>query len=290
MVPLPGAARGLIVVSDSKILTLQQLDRQLGAARADGKRVVLCHGVFDLMHPGHVLHFKAAKSHGDLLVVTITPDRFVNKGPGRPVFNQRLRAETIAALECVDHVAINEWPTATETITLLRPHVYAKGRDYADASRDLTGKIVEEEAALRAVGGRIVFTDEESFSSSHLLNRFFSALPPATEAYLREFRSRHSAQQVSDALDGLSNLRVLVVGEAILDEYCYCIPLGKAPKDTIIATRYVGEERFAGGSLAVANHVGAFCGAVTLVTTLGGDTNEREFINLKLARDRKSVV
>src|SRR5262249_24797107 len=66
--------------------------------RAQGKRIVQCHGVFDLMHPGHVRHFEAARAQGDVLVVTVTPDRFVNKGPGRPVFNQRLRAESVAAL------------------------------------------------------------------------------------------------------------------------------------------------------------------------------------------------
>src|SRR2546426_10424911 len=97
---------------DNKVLALAELGEVLASARKDGKRVVLCHGVFDLMHPGHVLHFKAARQHGHILAVTVTPDRFVDKGPGRPVFNQWLRLETLAALECVDYVALNEWPTA----------------------------------------------------------------------------------------------------------------------------------------------------------------------------------
>lgn len=266
----------------NKVHVLADLERILAHARDGGNRVVLCHGVFDLMHPGHVLHFKAARQHGDILVVTLTPDQFVNKGPGRPVFNQRLRIETIATLECVDYVALNEWPTAVETIYKLKPHVYAKGSDYTDPVADLTGKITEEEAAVRAVGGRIVFTQEEAFSSSNLINRFFSNLPVRTDAYLRYFRGRHSSKEVIEALQSLADVRVLVIGEAILDQYCYCAPLGKSPKETIIATKYASEEQFAGGSLAVANHVAGFCNQVTLVTCIGPDPGHWDFIRSKL--------
>src|SRR5438309_12087376 len=116
-------------MSDAKIRTLDELAAALERERARGRRVVLCHGVFDLLHPGHIRHFEAARREGDLLVVTVTPDRFVNKGPGRPVFNQRLRAESVAALVPVDHVAITDSPTAVEAIHALRPDVYVKGSD-----------------------------------------------------------------------------------------------------------------------------------------------------------------
>ena len=265
-----------------KIKSLGELQELLQMAREAGQRIALCHGVFDLVHPGHILHFKAARKQGDVLVVTVTPDRFVRKGPGRPFFNQRLRLETIAALEDVDYAALNEWPTAVETIQRLRPHVYVKGSDYADRSSDLTGKIVEEEDAVRAVGGRLVFTDEEAFSSSHLINRFFSVYPEPTHDYLHALRQRYSADQVIDYVRRLSQLRVLVIGEAILDQYCYCIPMGKSPKETIVSTRFASEERFAGGSLAIANHLAGFCQDVTLITPLGEDAEQRRFIESRL--------
>ncbi|MBI4354260.1 MAG: adenylyltransferase/cytidyltransferase family protein [Candidatus Omnitrophica bacterium] len=268
--------------NDQKIKALGELQRILEAARADGRRVVHCHGVFDLLHPGHILHFKEARKQGDLLVVTVTPDRFVRKGPGRPVFNQRLRLESIAALETVDYAALNEWPTAVETIQRLKPHVYVKGQDYAQAASDVTGRIVDEEAAVKAVGGRLVFTNEEAFSSSHILNRFFSAYPDHTQQYLQAFRQRYRAEQVIDALKRLEDLRVLVVGEAILDQYCYCFPMGKSPKETIVSTRFVSEEHFAGGSLAVANHLAGFCREVTLLTALGAEAAQQAFIRSKL--------
>lgn len=271
------------IASDRKMCSFAELEQHVASARAHGKRVVLCHGVFDLMHPGHILHLKAARQFGDILVVTLTPDQYVNKGPGRPVFTQRLRSESIAALEVVDYVALNLWPTAVKTIEQLKPDVYVKGSEYADASRDLTGKILEEEEMVHAVGGRVVFTHEETFSSSTLINQFFSNLPTPAHDYLRNFRKRHSVVEVLGALRALADMDVLVIGEAIVDEYCYCIPLGKVPKDTIIATKYIGEDRFAGGSLAVANHIAGFCRSVTLMTYLGPDDAHEEFVRSKLS-------
>ena len=121
-----------------KIKTLEALPKIIVDLKQQGKVVVHCHGVFDLVHPGHIRHFEEAKRQGDVLVVTLTPDEYVNKGPGRPVFQERLRAESLAALQVVDYVAINQWPTAVETILMLRPDVYVKGGEYAN-QKDLTG-------------------------------------------------------------------------------------------------------------------------------------------------------
>src|SRR5262245_28221211 len=113
-----------------KILSLEDLAAALESHRAAGKRVVLCHGPFDLLHIGHVRHFEQARKLGDVLVVTLTPDRFVNKGAGRPAFAETLRAEFLASLACVDHVAVNRWPSAVETIRQLKPAVFAKGNEF----------------------------------------------------------------------------------------------------------------------------------------------------------------
>jgi rfaE bifunctional protein nucleotidyltransferase chain/domain len=262
-------------LSKHKVKTLDELAGLVRTLAADGKRVVLCHGVFDLLHVGHVRHFEAARGHGDALVVTVTPDEFVAKGPGRPAFNQRLRAESIAALECVDYVAVNAWPTAVETIRLLRPHVYAKGDDYRNRERDLTGGIRHEEAAIREVGGSIVFTSEIAFSSTELINQFYNVYPVGAQRFLEDFRGRHGVDEVIGRLQALAKLRVLVVGEAIIDEYHYCLPIGKSPKEAIVSTRHVREEAHAGGALACANHVAGFCREVGIVTCLG-ETDSRE--------------
>lgn len=266
----------------NKVQTLEELAERLVQLRQKGLRIVHCHGVFDLIHPGHIRHFEAAKREGDVLVVTITQDEYVNKGPGRPVFNQRLRAESVAALHVVDYVAVNRWPSAVETITMLEPHVYVKGSDYSAPESDVTGMISREEEALKAVGGRLHFTNEISFSSTELLNNHFDVYPEAARMFLKDFRLRYSDDAVVKELERLRGMRILVIGETIVDEYHYCQALGKSPKEFIVTTRYVRDEVFAGGVLACANHVAGFCEDVHLVTCLGAQHSREDFIRAHL--------
>lgn len=268
--------------TDAKIKPLTGLAEIVSTLKAQGRRVVHCHGVFDLVHPGHIRHLEAAKREGDVLVVTVTPDEYVNEGPGRPVFNQRLRAESLAALQCMNYVAINEWPTAVKTIRLLRPDVYAKGDEYGQRESDPTGKIHDEEQAILSVGGRIHFTHEITFSSSNLINDHFNVFPPETEYWLKAFRKRYSADEVIKYLEGAATLKALVVGEAIIDEYVFCDGLGKATKDPILAFQYRSTEAYAGGSLAVANHLAGFCDRVGLLTLLGESERREDFVRRAL--------
>jgi rfaE bifunctional protein nucleotidyltransferase chain/domain len=157
---------------EGKVVTLGELAERVAALKAEGKRVAHCHGCFDLVHPGHIKHLQAARRLADALVVTVSPDRFVDKGPGRPAFPEQLRAESVAALECVDYVAVNRWPTAEETIRLLRPDYYVKGQEFENLV-DATGKLQREAAVLRETGGEMRFTHEIVSSSTALLKRHF---------------------------------------------------------------------------------------------------------------------
>ena len=216
--------------------------------RNAGRRVALAHGVFDLVHMGHVRHLEAARQDGDLLVVSITPDRYVNKGPGRAVFPEQFRAEMVAALACVDHVVINAWPTAEELITAVRPAVYVKGPDYRNESEDLTGKIADERAAVERIGGRIVYTDDITFSSSNLINAHLNVHEPEVQGFLDELRASDGLTGALAAIDGIKDLKVLLIGEAIIDEYLYAHSMGKAAKENIIASRLAGREVLPAGS------------------------------------------
>lgn len=267
---------------NSKIKELEELAACLKALKEQGKKIVHSHGVFDLLHVGHIRHFEEARRMGDVLVVTLTRDEHVNKGPHRPAFPQELRAEAIAALSAVDYVAINRWPRSVETIKLLRPDIYVKGSDYKIAEKDITGGIIPEAEAVREVGGEIRFTDDITFSSSTLLNRHFSAFPPEVDRYLEDFRCRHSVEELLGWLQRASALRPLVVGEAIIDEYVFCDGIGKSTKDPVLAVLQQSVEAYAGGSLAIANHLAGLCGEVKLVTQLGEAERREEFVRAAL--------
>jgi len=262
-----------------KILTLEALAAVSEAARAEGRTVVLAHGTFDLVHFGHVRHLQAARAEGDILVVTITADPFVNKGPGRPVFNHGIRAEMLASLECVDYVAINNAATAENVLHAVRPSVYIKGRDYANPEDDVTGKIRDEKDVVALYGGRTVFTDEVTFSSSSLINRHLDVYDPPLRAFLDEMREANGLATLSAAIEKVRDFKVLMVGDVIIDEYRYVEPMGRSPKENMIATLYKGSELFAGGVVAAANHTAGFCREVEILTTLGGADSRAELVN-----------
>lgn len=280
---------GIKETAPSKILRIEELADLLHVLQAEGKKIVHCHGVFDLLHIGHIRHFREARKFGDILVVTITPDRFVNKGPHRPAFPENLRAEAIAALDCVDYVTINKWPMATEAIKLLMPNFYVKGSDYKDAEKDHTGGIRLEEEAVKTVGGQIVFTDEIVFSSSKLINQHLPVFSEAVSAYLADFSSRYNSDKIIKFLNDVQNLKVLVVGEAIIDEYQYCEAIGKSSKEPMLAVKRLSTEQFPGGGLAVANHVANFCNNVSVLTFLGDRNSQEDFIKGNLNSKIKPI-
>lgn len=255
----------------NKIKTIPELAQFAAKARAGGETVVHCHGVFDLLHMGHVRHFEAAKREGTRLIVTITGDEYVNKGPGRPVFTENLRAEMVAVIEYVDAVGINYSPSAEPAIAQIKPDVYVKGADYENPEDDITGKIASERETVEAGGGRIVFTKDVTFSSSELINRFLDIHEPSVRDYLDSVRERGAAPQILALVERAKNLKVLLVGDAIIDEYQYVSAMGKSPKENMIATLFRERELFAGGVIAAANHVAGLCAEVEVLTLLGSE-------------------
>jgi rfaE bifunctional protein kinase chain/domain/rfaE bifunctional protein nucleotidyltransferase chain/domain len=265
----------------AKIIPIESIAKLLGPLRTNGK-VVQCHGVFDLLHIGHIKHLNHAKSVGDILVVSITADKYVKKGPGKPYFNERLRAEALASLASVDYVVINHDATAIKAINAIRPDFYMKGVEYQDAESDITGKITEEEEAVRAVGGQLNFTKDIVFSSSALLNRYFSPFSQEVLGFLENFKQKYQSADILKYFESFKDSTVLLIGEAIIDIYHYGEAIGKSGKEPILVTKYHREEMYIGGILAIANHLSDFCAKVTCVTMLGEKGHYESFIKEKL--------
>jgi rfaE bifunctional protein nucleotidyltransferase chain/domain len=212
------------MLPSNKIKSIAEIGKIISIKKKDGQRVVHCHGEFDLLHLGHMRYFQAAKKSGDILVVTLTADRFIAKGPGRPVFNEQFRAEAIANLEFVDFVAINEWATAEETIKRLKPNVYAKGSEYRH-KKDVTGRLELEKNLVESLGGKFIFTDEIIFSSSKLLNNNFDVFSKKSKAFLQELSEALSALETIEDLEKRAvELKVLIIGESCREEHHICQP------------------------------------------------------------------
>lgn len=133
--------------------------------RAEGKRIVLANGCFDLLHVGHIRYLTGARELGDVLIVGINSDQSTRilKGPSRPLFPHGERAEILAALICVDYVTIFPELTVENLLLALKPDIHAKGTDYTEES-------VPEAAIVRSYGGRVAIVgDPKNHSSSEIL-------------------------------------------------------------------------------------------------------------------------
>ena len=270
-----------------KIQTVDSLSEISRNKKINNKKIVLCHGTFDLLHAGHFRHFQDSKNLGDVLVVTVTSDKFINKGPGRPLFNQYLRAEMIASLSYVDYVGVVDDPSAIPSIKKIKPDIYVKGIDYKDKKSDFTKKIIEEEKEVIKNGGVLKFTDNITFSSSSLINENIFSYEKKLSKILENYKSL-GFTYITSLIEKIKNLRVMLIGDSILDEYIYTDTLGKSAKESILATLKKNEEIFAGGSIAAANNISDFCRSVFLITTLGSTNKKNEdFVKSQLSSNVK---
>ena len=274
-------------ISHAKILSRESLIARRRDAQRRGLRVVQCHGCFDIVHPGHVRHLRHAKSLGDVLLVTITADRVMSKGTGRPLIPEELRAENLAALDIVDWVHIEGRPTAVELLAEVRPDVYVKGKEYENNGDP---RFRAEREAVEAHGGRVVFSSGDVvFSSTALITAIEAAADPL-HARHRELlaRSELDGERLFAHLSAIRGQRVVVVGEVILDTYILCDRPDVAGESPILTLRPLDRRRYDGGAAVVARHAAALGAKVTLITALA-DRGEGLAMRLRLESEGINV-
>lgn len=263
----------------NKIVTKREFKTEIKQRlKGEGKTIALCHGVFDLVHPGHVIHLEQAKEMADVLVVSVTAAKYVRKGPGRPYFDDEMRLKFLAALECVDYVMLSEGYTVDDIVEIVEPDVYVKGEEYAKAEDDITGKIGEEKALVEKHGGKIQYTTGQTYSSTKLINTGMSGLSEEVRHYMEEFKTKYSMKDIRDFAEKAARLKLLVIGDVIIDKYTYCTVQGLMSKDMGYSVRIRHSEEYFGGSIAIARHLSSFSNNVTLLSIMG---NEEE-IRLRL--------
>lgn len=252
-----------------KALAFDSLAQVIKEEKRKGKSIVQCHGTFDLIHPGHIIHFEEAKALGDILVITITAEDHVNKGPGRPHFNDELRLRSITSLEFVDYVCIIPFPAAVEAIRVVCPDIYCKGKEYESPEIDVTGNIHDDLNTVKEVGGAVAYVGSVVFSSSKLLNRHFENHSESTKNLLNNISNEFPQSKLRDIVNDFSSLRVLVIGDLILDKYSTVSVQGLTSKNRILSSRFINDNLHAGGALAIFRHIREFTTNVKLFSIIG---------------------
>ena len=260
-----------------KIVNAIELEDAIKRIRAlsPDSRVVQCHGVFDLVHPGHLEHFEEARKLGEVLVVSITADEFINKGPNRPYFDEVRRARFLAALEMISYVYIVQSESAVEAIKLIKPDFYVKGPDYRELNDDITGKIELEKKTVEKFGGKLVFTDGFTSSSTSLINKALISQDSETRRWVNEFKKQFNVSEVLNWIDKLSSVDVGILGEAIIDVYTNCRPLAKSSKDPILAFQRFETQSFMGGTLAIADSCSKWSRNTSVYSVTGKNFREQ---------------
>jgi len=167
--PISGSLEGYF---SDKVLDYGTAIRKVNDIKAESKTVGLCHGAFDLLHPGHIRHLKSAKGLCDYLFVSITSDNFVNlsRGSSRPIIPDVLRAYSVANLGFVDYVVISDFEKGIEVIEALRPSYYIKGLDYINKTEEENPALFEEIGRVVSVGGDIRYTLDEKLSTTEIID------------------------------------------------------------------------------------------------------------------------
>ncbi len=243
------------------------------------KIIGLCHGVFDVIHAGHINHFEEVKKKCDYLFVTVTEDRYVNKGPNRPINNHYFRAKVLESLKLVDCVGINYSPDAVKSIVSIKPDFYFKGKDYSN-KKDLTKRLQKEITSIKKNRGKLILTGSPLQSSTEIINKNFSYI---FDSKLQKFLSSKNKQNLlKDSIDNLNkikNLKTLIIGDAIIDQYENVTALNKPPKESILATRYIDTNIFLGGIFAAATNLSQFNKNIEICTVVGNDKDLKNKIS-----------
>ena len=257
-----------------KIKTPEELRQILGPIPRR-KSAIMCHGVFDVVHPGHVRHLLYAKSKADLLIASVTADRHITKGVHRPHVPQDLRALNLAAFEMIDYVVIDPNETPIENIGIIQPDFLAKGYEYT--ANGPPPKTTAEAEALRSYGGEIVFTPGDIvYSSSKLINLKSPDLKLEKLQIVME-RKGATFDDLRRTLDELSSHRVHIVGDTIVDSYTHCAMIGGQTKTPTMSVLFENKTDYVGGAAIVAKHCRA-TGAEVVFSTVLGEDPYKEFV------------
>jgi len=267
-----------------KIINFNNIEKVLSKYKIKNKKIVQCHGVFDLLHIGHLKHFETAKKQGDILIVSVTPDQYIDKGFNRPFFKNQQRLEGLSSIADINYVVLNNSSTAVNIINKIKPNFFCKGPDYKNQKDDITGQIKNEISAVKKNGGKIIITNDKTYSSSSILNDVYSSFNLDQKAFIKKIKKETHLTNFISQIKKLESLKVLVIGETIIDKYVFCEALGKSGKEPHLVLRDLYEETYLGGVIAIAKNISSFCKKVTILSCLGKD-KKLDLIKKKLSKN-----
>ena len=259
----------------NKIIDFDQAGRLFKKIRST-KKIIHCHGVFDLVHPGHIRHLSYCKSKADILIVSITPDKFIKKGIYRPLVPEKIRANNLSVLELVDYVVIDKFKYPYSIINKIKPHYFAKGNEYFNNPNPLTEK---EEQILKKFGGKMLFTPGDFvLSSTKIINENEINLKYDKLKNLMDVNN-YTFEKIVEVIKNFKNIRIHVVGDLIIDTHNECEAVAGLHKSPTLSLIKKNSISYLGGAGIVAAHFASFSKNVTLSCMVSKQTTIKSSSN-----------
>jgi rfaE bifunctional protein kinase chain/domain/rfaE bifunctional protein nucleotidyltransferase chain/domain len=243
---------------------------EISKSLTDKKKIAMCHGTFDLVHPGHIRHLIYAKNKADVLIVSITSDKHVIKKKDGTYIPENLRAENLAALEFVDYVFIDYNYTPINSIKKIKPNFFIKGYDY-NIIKNINLKTLEEKKTVEKYGGKIIFSPGDIIYSSTKLQEENRPDLKVEKVISLLKNEKSSIESIKKLLEKKNKLKIHVIGDLIVDKYNFCNLIGQSTKTPTFSVRPIRSDLYVGGAGIVAKHFKSLGGDVTLTTIVGKD-------------------
>ena len=215
------------------------------------KIVGMCHGVFDLVHYGHIKHFETAKQKVDKLIISVTIDDYVYKGNGRPIFSIDQRVKYLKNLKIVDDVIISSNENAISSLKKIKPSYFFKGSEYKNKKNQSYNSFLKEKNFCKKNKVKIIYTNDKVYSSSSLIN-IYSEFDKDLDEKIKLIKKKYSTVKIINIIQKALKQKLCVLGDPIIDNYEYCETIGTSSKSPTLAMVKKKVENYIGGSMAVA--------------------------------------
>ena len=250
-----------------KIIKPDQLKKILNK-KYKNKVIGHCHGTFDIVHPGHIRHFIYAKQKSDILIASITADRFITKKFEGTFLNEDLRARNLAAISIIDYVVIDYNQEPLKLLDLIKPNYFLKGFEYSSLKNT---KTIEEVKILKKNKGEVLFSPGDEVYSSSTIQNIYKPKLELEKLYSIMDSSKITFDITKKNINKFKSQTVTVIGDTIIDKYIYTKILGQTSKTPTFSVKKMSEKIFVGGAGIVAMHLKSLGAKVNYISVIGND-------------------